>query len=516
MRAGGAHAVDIGWRRAWNQRAGREAEAGHIEPVGGRAWRFRAGIAGHVGALGEVGGRSAGAGRGDGNAGAEVDDGVGGPSAERRIGEPMQVDGAAGADGQVVGDLAGELVLDVLRADGVLEVKVLRILRSAVVGADKAEGRVAVIGDQLGPGEAGQGFKVFGQVFLELGLEGVVLGIAGGIAVDDDAVAGAVAAVAELGVSLERDPKGNHGRAVVVVGGGLDGRPGVGHHLAGGLGGIDAEGVAVLGDLLQGESVEIDAAEGQEKAAAAHVGGAEHDLARHLPLQAEVVVVNGGGALGVQHRGQGNAQVIGQAGGRRGEGGHQAAGEGIGERVGAGEDVGGADAAIAGGIAVEDGVAVTVGAGGVPGGVGGEAVAVERGASGHLRAGAVIHAGAAAEEEIGINLPACPQARAEVGEVGGERRTAAAVHVLFGAGVGNAVGGTLCRGVEVFQAVVALGAAGEDVPAETGGDAEGAGGTPGVLDKAGVVGVGLGLEQILGEVGVVVGLVAGIIKGRVK
>ena len=49
-------------------------------------------------------------------------------------------------------------------------------------------------------------------------------------------------------------------------------------------------------------------------------------------------------------------------------------------------------------------------------------------------------------------------------------------------------------GIEVFQAVVALGAAAEDVPAEAGGDAEGGGGVPGVLNKAGVVGTGLGLE----------------------
>ena len=34
---------------------------------------------------------------------------------------------------------------------------------------------------------------------------------------------------------------------------------------------------------------------------------------------------------------------------------------------------------------------------------------------------------------------------------------------------------------------------------------------PGVLNKAGVVGVGLGLKQIPGEVGVVVGLVAGLL-----
>ena len=103
-----------------------------------------------------------------------------------------------------------------------------------------------------------------------------------------------------------------------------------------------------------------------------------------------------------------------------------------------------------------------------------------------------------------------PRRGPKLAEVGIERRAVAAVDVDFSAGVGDAVDAVCGLRIEVFEAIVALGAAAEDVPAQAGGDGEGLAGAPGVLDEAGVVGVGLGVKEVLGEVGIVVGFVAGL------
>ena len=87
--------------------------------------------------------------------------------------------------------------------------EVLPVLRRACVGADKAERRVAVVGHELGPGEAGQSGEVAGQALLHLRLQRAVLRVAAGIAVDHDTVACAVAAVAKLRETAAANPQRN-------------------------------------------------------------------------------------------------------------------------------------------------------------------------------------------------------------------------------------------------------------------------------------------------------------------
>lgn len=94
--------------------------------------------------------------------------------------------------------------------------------------------------------------------------------------------------------------------------------------------------------------------------------------------------------------------------------------------------------------------------------------------------------------------------------MGVEGSPAALAGVDFGAGERDSVGGSAGRGIEVLEAVVALGLAAEDVPTQTGGDGEGLAGSPGVLNKRGVVGIGFSGEEVLGEVGITVGLGSGL------
>src|SRR5208282_565570 len=196
---------------------------------------------------------------GDGNTGAEIDDGIGGPAAQKCVRDAMQIHSLSLADRQVVRNLSGELKLDVLRADGMLVPQIPPVLRSArVVRTDEAERRVAVVGHDLSPSKSGKGGEVARQPFLHLGLQGTVCRIACGIAPRDDAVTAAVAPVTELREGLEGCPLRNgslSAEARVQAH-----RPSVGHHAA--WRSEDAQRAPVVCDRGQTKLVEIDVAEG--------------------------------------------------------------------------------------------------------------------------------------------------------------------------------------------------------------------------------------------------------------
>ena len=103
-----------------------------------------------------------------------------------------------------------------------------------------------------------------------------------------------------------------------------------------------------------------------------------------------------------------------------------------------------------------------------------------------------------------LRLPCEAQTGTEVGQIGFEGRAILTIHINLGPGVGDAAFACLDTRIEILQTIVAFCAAAKDIPPQTGGDGEGWGGAPGVLDKRTVVGAGLGGEQVLGEVGVVI------------
>ena len=74
---------------------------------------------------------------------------------KRQVAHTAQIQCAASASRQVVREVSDELVLDVLRADGMLEAEISPVLRQARMRPDETEWRIAVIGHQLGPCKAG-------------------------------------------------------------------------------------------------------------------------------------------------------------------------------------------------------------------------------------------------------------------------------------------------------------------------------------------------------------------------
>ena len=119
------------------------------------------------------------------------------------------------------------------------------------------------------------------HALFDLGLERGVFGVGAREAVDDDAIL--VVAVVELWVGQKREPEWGRGGVRKGVGGWKDSgvriRCGDAVVLT-----LNAELTAVLADGLEIESVEVDGAEGQEKATRADIGGGEDGVAGELEI----------------------------------------------------------------------------------------------------------------------------------------------------------------------------------------------------------------------------------------
>jgi hypothetical protein len=163
-------------------------------------------IAGQVGPLIEVPHRYSRGWRGDGNTGTEVDDGIRGPATQNAVGHTVQIHDPALANRQVVGYVPGELILHILGADRVFVSQIPPILSEAIVSPDEAQRRIPVVGHYFSPSESGQSGEVAGQPFLHFGLQRAVLGVASGIAIHNDSIACAVAAITKLRELLQRYP----------------------------------------------------------------------------------------------------------------------------------------------------------------------------------------------------------------------------------------------------------------------------------------------------------------------
>src|ERR1700683_2661901 len=102
------------------------------------------------------------------------------------------------------------------------------------------------------------------HALLKLGLQRTVLGVAAGIAMDDDPVAASVATVSELRELLQRHPQRHSGGTIVGVCRGLYRRPLIGHRSV-------EQRCLVLPDGAEIELVQIFSRERKEESPAAHV-----------------------------------------------------------------------------------------------------------------------------------------------------------------------------------------------------------------------------------------------------
>src|SRR5208337_5635802 len=109
----------------------------------------------------------------------------------------------------------------------------------------------------------------------ELGLQGTVIGVAAGIAMDCDSFTTACGAIAELRKFLEGYPQRHSGLTIIDVCRGLNGRPLIGHH------GVD-ECMLIARDGAEIELVQIHSAKREEQAPAAYISGGEVETMREI------------------------------------------------------------------------------------------------------------------------------------------------------------------------------------------------------------------------------------------
>ena len=291
------------------------------------------------------------------------------------------------------------------------------------------------------------------------------------------------------------------GLTVVGIGGRLDIRPRIAHHLAVRIRGVNAQCVVVRRDDAQGKLVQIKTSQRKKEAPAAHISGAENDGVRKFVLDAEVEVIGFLRALRVQHRVQRCAQVVPQPC-RRTDERNNTRWERIGQRVDARHArrwtpfcraytlVG----------AVVHRIAIGVVAGGVPVGHRRESITVQTGAADHLRTRTKVETTAAAHDQMVRRLPRDTEARAEICQVGSKRRAVAAGNVGFGPGKGYAADGIRSIRIKVLQAVMAFRLTAKDVPAKPCGNGESVVGMVRVFNEGRVIGAGFRDEEILGKV----------------
>src|SRR5215469_7305264 len=126
-----------------------------------------------------------------------------------------------------------------------------------------------------------------------------------------------------------------------------------------------------------------------------------------------------------------------------------------------------------------------------------------------MSGGPVVEACATTQHKVLNRLPGKCQSRPEVVHVGLKRSAIAAVDVDLRAGIRDAVYGIADVRIKVLLPVKALVPSSKDIPAQSGGDGQALRRVKSILDEGCIIRIGLGGEDIFGEVGVIVLFVAG-------
>jgi hypothetical protein len=145
---------------------------------------------------------------------------------------------------------------------------------------------------------------------------------------------------------------------------------------------------------------------------------------------------------------------------------------------------------------------------GVPGSVGREAVAIEPRATHHVRARSVVETPAAPHHQAMDRLPGKSEPGSKIREIRSERSPMPTPDVDLGARVGDAAYRVRCLRIEIFQAVMPLRLAAENVPPQPLRNFEALHRTICILDEGRIVRIGFRGKKIFREIGITVRLTA--------